>query len=278
MDNKRRMAIQAIATLVQNANWKGFWDGKIYTGATKQACVPGLNCYSCPGALGACPVGALQNSLSSLKFRFPYYVLGLLIFFGALLGRVVCGFLCPFGFLQDLVYKIPFFKKVKKWKFDNAFRYLKYIVLILLVVVLPIVYKLTPFFCKYLCPSGTIAGILLAITNKPIVVAFGKLFSWKLIILLSIILLSLMIFRPFCKYLCPLGAFYAPFNKISVVSLHYDAGKCTKCGMCEAACDMCINPSVSPNSTECIRCARCVSECPEGALHLGLRKKGQKEK
>ena len=114
MDNKKRTAIQVIATIIQNANFKGFFTGKIYQGQTKQVCVPGLNCYSCPGAVGSCPIGALQNSLSSMRFRFPYYVLGLLIFFGALLGRAVCGFLCPFGLVQDILYKIPFVKKIKK--------------------------------------------------------------------------------------------------------------------------------------------------------------------
>lgn len=95
MDNKRRLAIQSVAALLQNANFKGFFTGKIYGGNLKNVCVPGLNCYSCPGAVGACPIGSLQSFLSSYSFKFPYYVVGLLIFFGALLGRVVCGFLCP---------------------------------------------------------------------------------------------------------------------------------------------------------------------------------------
>ena len=106
--DKRRFSIQAVSALLHNANLKGFLTGKIYQGAGKNICVPGLNCYSCPGAVGACPIGSLQGFLSGLKFRFPYYVLGFLIFFGALLGRAVCGFLCPFGFFQELLHKIPF--------------------------------------------------------------------------------------------------------------------------------------------------------------------------
>ena len=73
--------------------------GNIYKGDLKGMCVPGLNCYSCPGAIGACPLGSLQSALLNSKFKTPYYILGLLIIFGALLGRVVCGFLCPFGLL-----------------------------------------------------------------------------------------------------------------------------------------------------------------------------------
>ena len=87
--------------LLHNANLKGFFTGKIYSGPLKSVCVPGLNCYSCPGAVGACPIGSLQSFLGALRFRFPYYVIGMLIFFGALLGRTVCGFLCPFGWLRS---------------------------------------------------------------------------------------------------------------------------------------------------------------------------------
>ncbi|MBQ6453760.1 MAG: 4Fe-4S binding protein, partial [Coriobacteriales bacterium] len=102
-----RCGIQSVAVLLQNANFKGFLTGRIYQGPIKAVCVPGLNCYSCPGAVGACPIGSLQATLGGASFKLPYYVLGLLVFFGALLGRAICGFLCPFGFLQDLLHRIP---------------------------------------------------------------------------------------------------------------------------------------------------------------------------
>ena len=153
-----RPSIQAVAALLQNANFKGFFEGKIYKGPIKSVCVPGLNCYSCPGAIGACPIGSLQSFLSGMKFKVPYYVVGLLIFFGVLLGRAVCGFLCPLGFLQDLLDKVPFFKK-NEFKIDKYLRYFKYVVLLLFVLILPFCFKLTPAFCKFICPSGTIAGI-----------------------------------------------------------------------------------------------------------------------
>lgn len=270
MDNKKRTAIQVIATLIQNANFKGFFTGKIYTGQTKQVCVPGLNCYSCPGAIGACPVGSLQNTLSSFKFRFPYYVLGLLIFFGTIFGRLICGFLCPFGLVQDLLNKIPFCKKIKEWKGDKILRYLKYVILVVFVVILPIMYKLTPFFCKYICPSGTIAGILLAISDNTLFKVFGKIFAWKFGLLLIIVIVSIMIYRPFCKYICPLGAFYGLFNKVAFVSIILDKEKCVNCKACYNACEMCVDASVNPNSTECIRCGKCVNACPKDALKLGI--------
>lgn len=269
MDNKKRMAIQAIATLIQNANIKGFFTGKIYQGQTKNVCVPGLNCYSCPGAVGACPIGSLQNTLSSYKFKFPYYVLGLIFFFGAIFGRLICGFICPFGFIQDLLHKIPFPKKIRTFKGDKLLRKLKYVVLVVMVIILPIVFKLTPVFCKYLCPSGTLAGILLSLSDTKLFAVLGGRFAWKVSILAIVVLLSIMISRPFCKYLCPLGALYAPFNKVSVVQMQLDGDKCVGCKACHKACDMCVDPSVMPNSTECIRCGKCISACPVNALKMG---------
>ena len=126
--DKKRFGIQAAATLLQNANFKGFFTGRIYTGQLKSVCVPGLNCYSCPGAVGACPIGSLQSFLSSRPIRIPYYVVGLLLFFGAVLGRAVCGFLCPMGFLQELIHEIPSFKKVNHFKCDKLLRKLKYLI------------------------------------------------------------------------------------------------------------------------------------------------------
>jgi len=271
LDNKKRTAIQAVAALIQNANFKGFFEGKIYQGQTKNVCVPGLNCYSCPGAVGSCPIGSLQNSLSSYKFKFPYYVLGLMIFFGALLGRLVCGFLCPFGFFQDLLNKIPFPKKIRTFKGDMALRKLKYVVLIVMVIILPICIKLTPIYCKYLCPSGTLSGILLVLSDTTLIKVLGSRFMWKVCILAIVILASIIIARPFCKYLCPLGAFYALFNKVSLVHMNIDMDKCIGCKKCASVCDMCVDPSVTPNHSECIRCGKCVSACPKDCLNISIK-------
>ena len=268
MDKKSRTIIQSVAALIQNANFKGFFTGRIYTGKIKSVCVPGLNCYSCPAAIGACPVGSLQNALSSYKFKIPYYITGLILFFGALMGRLICGFLCPFGFLQDLLNKIPFPVKIKKFKADRYLRMLKYLVLIVLVIILPICVKLTPFFCKYLCPSGTLAGILLAFSDTGLFRAFGSLFAWKACILGIIISASVIIARPFCKYLCPLGAIYAPLNKVSLFRLECDRSKCISCGKCAEACDMGVDPAEDPNSPECIRCLDCTRVCPVKAIKI----------
>lgn len=267
LDERKRNVIQGIAALLQNANLKGFFTGDIYQGAGKNVCVPGLNCYSCPGAVGACPVGSLQNTLSSYRFQFPYYVVGLMIFFGALLGRAVCGFLCPFGWLQDLIHRIPFPYKVKTFKGDRPLRRLKYVVLLVMVLLLPSMIRFTPVYCKYLCPSGTLAGILLSLSNTELFAVLGGRFLWKASILALILFLSLMLYRPFCKYLCPLGAFYAFFNRISVLRLSVNEQACIHCGKCAGACGMGVDPSHTPDSGECIRCGKCVSCCPVNALN-----------
>ncbi len=271
---KRRTGIQTAAALIQNANIKGFFTGKIYDGATKSVCVPGLNCYSCPGAVGSCPIGSLQSFLSGIKFRFPYYVAGLLIFFGALAGRAVCGFLCPFGFIQDLLFMIPFYKK-NRFKIDRYLRYLKYLVLLLLVIILPMTFNLTPFFCKYVCPEGTLSGLMLAAADKTLRAQLGPLFNWKFILLLITIVTSLIVYRPFCKYICPLGAVYGLFNRTAIYRMTLDKDKCISCGKCEKACRMNVDPSKTPNSMECIRCGECVDTCPNKALCLGIKKKDQ---
>ena len=103
LPSKRRL-IQVYAALLYNANIKGYISGSIYTSpTTKYVCVPGLNCYSCPGAVGACPLGAFQNALAESSVRAPYYVIGILAIFGLIFARTICGFLCPVGLCQELL-------------------------------------------------------------------------------------------------------------------------------------------------------------------------------
>lgn len=281
MGKRLRGWVQFAALLIQNANVKGFLTGKISRGAGKNICVPGLNCYSCPGALAACPIGSLQSFLAARPVKLPYYVMGFLLFFGALLGRAVCGFLCPFGFIQELLHKIPLpRKKLGRFRGDRVLRCLKYAVLAVLVIGLPLVLDWTPAFCKYLCPAGTLeGGIPLVLLNLGGVrFEIGTLFLWKLAVLLLILAACLFIYRPFCKYLCPLGAIYGLMNRASLYRMRPQPEKCTACGACARLCPMQVDPAKSPNSTECIRCGRCVSACPTGALHLGFREAKTAEK
>lgn len=269
--HQKRWKIQAAATLLTNAHITGFFTGKIYKGKLKGVCVPGLNCYSCPGAIGSCPIGSLQAVIGSSKFKFSYYIVGIMILFGVLLGRFVCGFLCPFGWLQELIYKIPskkFNTKNLKW-----LTYLKYVVLVLFVIILPmtIVNEVgmgDPWFCKWLCPAGILEGAIpLSVVNSGIRAALGALFTWKSCLLLGVIVFSVCFYRPFCKWVCPLGAFYALFNKISFYKFSIDKNKCVSCKACSKVCKMDVEVYKTPNHTECIRCGECIKICPCGAIH-----------
>lgn len=265
-----RTWVQAAATLLTNIHLPNFVKGGIYQGAGKTVCVPGLNCYSCPAASGACPIGSFQAVVGSSKFNFSYYVTGTLILIGVLLGRFVCGFLCPFGWLQELLYKIPGKKlSTKKLK---PLRYVKYAVLLLAVVLLPVLVVNDtgmgdPFFCKYVCPQGVLEGAIpLSIVNVGIRSALGRLFTWKLIILATVVVLSVLFYRPFCKWICPLGAWYALMNKVSLLGMRVDQHKCVSCGRCARVCKMDVDVTRSPDHAECIRCGKCVSACPVGAV------------
>ena len=158
---KRRL-IQLCAALLYNLNLKGFAEASIYKGRSKGLCVPGLNCYSCPGAVGSCPLGTLQNALSAMDRKLPFYILGVLLLFGVTMGRTICGFLCPFGLVQELLYKIPV-PKIKKNRVTQELSKVKYVILAVFVIILPVVFKAAsglpvPAFCKYICPAGTLEG------------------------------------------------------------------------------------------------------------------------
>ena len=282
--NKHRWKIQLGATLVSNPFFLNFVQGKIFRGKLKGVCVPGLNCYSCPAAAASCPIGAVQAVIGSSKFQFAYYVVGLLLLIGVLLGRVVCGFLCPFGWFQELLHKIP--SKKFSTKKLHILTYLKYVILLLFVVVLPMtvvneVGMGDPFFCKYICPAGILeGGIPLSLADPGIRASLGALFTWKSCILLGVVVLSVFFYRPFCKWLCPLGAFYGLCNKISMYRLEVDADKCTACGACSRACKMDVDVFHTPNHAECIRCGDCMASCPHQAItkSFGCKKASRKEK
>ncbi len=278
---KIRPLIQGVFTLVSNSWLPGYFRGTIYTGSSKSVCFPGLNCYSCPGALGACPLGALQASLNSAEFKLALYVAGFLIAVGAVLGRFVCGFLCPFGWIQELLHKIPVFKKRKKLKGERYLRLLKYVVLAVFVLLLPLfVVDITglgkPWFCTYICPSGTLmGGIPLVLANPMLRQAVGFLYAWKLLILFLLSALSLVIWRPFCRYLCPLGAIYGCFNPVALVRFRIDPQKCVSCGACQAACPMELPVWQKPNGMECVRCGACQKACPYGAIETTVPERGR---
>lgn len=268
-----RLWVQLAFAALTNGYVTGFLKGKIYTGPLKNICVPGLNCYSCPGALGSCPIGALQAVLGSRSYKISFYLLGFFMVIGSVFGRFVCGWLCPFGLVQELLHRIPFPHKRKNLPGHRRLVWLKYGILAVFVVLLPLLAtdflgQGQPWFCKYICPGGTLfAGLPLVLSNVSLRGAIGWLFRWKLVILAVCVLGAVLYYRPFCKYLCPLGAVYSLFSGIAFYRYEVDEDKCTGCGRCRQVCGMDIPVWKEPNSPECIRCGACLQACEQGALH-----------
>lgn len=267
-----RRLVQLYCALLYNANLKGFPAGEIYTGKMKGICVPGLNCYSCPGAIGACPLGALQNACASSGSRAGTYIMGILLLFGLLAGRTICGWLCPMGLIQELLYRLPT-RKLKKGRATRVLSGIKYGILAVFVLALPLWYGLKqnlplPAFCKYICPAGTLegaVGLLRAPGNGELFSMLGILFTRKVLIMLGIGLCSVFAFRFFCRFLCPLGAIYSLFSRAALIGVRVDPVKCNHCGNCVQACKMDVR---KVGDRECIHCGQCMETCLRSAISI----------
>lgn len=269
MPTKRRL-IQIYAALLYNANIKGFVTGKIFKGDSKAMCVPGMNCYSCPGAIGACPIGSLQAALADSGASWPAYVIGIILLEAVILGRTMCGWLCPAGLLQELAYKIKT-PKLKKSKITRVLSYFKFVVLFVLVIGVPLFYGLylnvsVPTFCKYICPVGTFEGSMFLLTNpanESLLSNLGQLFTWKFFVMVAIMVASVFIYRVFCRFLCPLGALFGLFNKFSILGVEVNEEKCNGCGKCVSECKM---DTKRVGDHECIMCGECKNSCANHAI------------
>jgi len=274
-----RRWIQSVATALSNGYLLFPQTKMIYQGRLKSFCVPGLNCYSCPAATGACPLGALQNFFAYLRAGWRegillpgLYVIGFLGLLGGFVGRMPCAWLCPFGFFQELLHKIPSPKK----EIPRFFTSVKYGFLLLFIFLFPLLfvdefgYGVT-WFCKFVCPAGTLeAGLPLMVLQPELRELAGVLFAHKVSILVLIVAAAVLYRRPFCRVICPLGAFYSLFNRVSLFRMAYHPDRCLHCEACARNCPMGVKPYEAVNQTDCIRCLRCVYEsCPQGALSWG---------
>ncbi|MDP8236371.1 MAG: 4Fe-4S binding protein [Candidatus Erginobacter occultus] len=241
---------------------------RIYQGPLKQFCTPGLNCYACPYAVNACPLGSLQYFIGYGKYHFSLYVAGFLLLFGALAGRLICGWICPFGLVQDLLYKI----KSPKFRLPGPLRHLPWLALLGFVILVPLLAG-SPGFCRFICPAGSLqGGVPFGIFSSQIRSLVGTLFFVKIAILVFFLAGSVFLFRLFCRTACPLGLIYGFFNRIALLGLTFDRSSCNECGLCEKACPVDLVPQRGGYlSGACIRCLNCRDVCPQGSFRFGLR-------
>ena len=248
----KRWIVQLISLLIMNS---------LFLQQLKGIHFPAMNCYACPLSNFACPIGTLQHFV--IIRQIPFFTLGMLGIIGAFFGRMSCSWLCPFGFLQSILYKI----KVPKLSLSNRFGWLRYVILIVLVIIIPFI-TLEPWFSK-LCPVGTIqAGIPWLILQPDLRELVGWLFGLKIFILIFFLIWSMVTSRPFCRFICPLGAIYSIFNKISAFQFKIDKEVCKECGICNEVCPMKINVLEGSQQSQCIRCMECVKACPYGAIKI----------
>ncbi len=264
---RARRYFQLGMSLGANGYLKGFLAKAVYQGSGKGFCVPILNCYACPSAFFSCPLGSLQHFM--VVHAVPYYAMGYLGLIGAFVGRMPCGTLCPFGYFQELLYKLSSFK-IHIPRYLRSFRF---VVLVSLVFVVPWL-TAENWFSK-LCPMGTLIGGLPWVSISSEVRAMIRDLFWiKIALLIFFTASSVVAKRPFCQTTCPLGAIYSLFNRLSVVRLRWDASTCTHCDKCFEVCPMEIKVYEGENTGHCIRCLDCTA-CEAIAVTTVLSREGR---
>ena len=270
-----------------------------------------LNCHACPLAVMACPIGTIQHYVGLRAI--PWYVLGVIALSGSLAGRAACGWLCPFGWIQELVYRIPVPKwsvsprtrsipwlyavlvtivylgtggLLWSWLVQSSFWFGIYLIagfvvyallglsrifaLIGVVVVVPLLTAET-WFCK-LCPAGGLeGGIPWLLLDGSLTAMVGGLFWLKMGVLFAFFVWMAVTPRPFCRWICPLGAFWSPFNRASTLHLSVDSERCIECNRCRAVCPVDIAIYDDEGSPACIRCLKCLDECPVSCISVESR-------
>ena len=198
-----------------------------------------------------------------INFKWTMGIIMLLVVIG---GTIYCGWLCPYGTLQEFANKLARFFKIKQKKMPKAIhkylKYMRYIVLLLNgLITSSIVFSIMSFE-----PRNNLISLLMGYT--PAIIA--------LVVLIGFILLSMVYERFYCNYLCYEGAKYGLMSLARPITIHRDKDKCINCGKCDSVCSMNIEVSKFEvlRSPECINCFKCVDDCPvEDTLVYGFKPK-----
>ncbi len=243
--SRYRTAIQGLFLVA----WLGPLGLRVHT-----VCAPVFHCYACPLASFACPIGILAQ-FSALHVM-PFLAIGILVVTGALVGSFVCGWACPFGLLQDLAARVP----LPKWDPPYWLTHMRYAALVGLVIILPWFFGESHplFFCR-VCPAGALEGSVPMMVTQA---AAGQAVAWpnamKLGVTGAVVLAMFFVRRPWCQILCPLGAIFGLFNRISLFAIRFYPARCVDCGKCGAKCDFGVSSRIRADDPRCIRCMECV--------------------
>lgn len=240
---------------------------------------PFFFCYSCPFAVAACPLGLMEHAAIDLVLMGVMeglmlfaYTFGFLAVVGVIFGRAFCGWACPIGALQDAINGIreKFVKKLFGDRFDvdrPRLKYLKYF----FIPFIPIAsyFTLELFYTRF-CPIGGITGTIPSLLFFPGQWEPSTDFPIKVISITLFFVLVVVVGRGWCRFLCPIGAIFAPFNKISLLKLERKED-CQLCELCSESCPMQIKSPGTEDDPECVLCGRCVESCEHDSLSIKFR-------
>lgn len=265
--------------------------------------LPVLECFSMPSKTVLCNFGILQRNLSfdwAMSPVIPFASIAAFIIVGALVGRAMCGWICPLGFLQDLLARIAQFFKVRQKELPRKVHQMlitvKYMVLFATISIVASVgltytinwllgkkYSLSLGICGHapyclICPVPVLFVTIPSILNTIFVGAPLPLlpvtFYIGLTALMALLIFSLILRRFWCRYICPLGALMSLFNKFSLLNIKKKQNGCTTfCSGhkrdCNKICPMQIEVSRKENPSsdlECMLCYECAYACANKAL------------
>lgn len=303
---KRLLKINTIRIIVQFLSFL-FFSATIFNLGSLPVLLPVLWTWGLQQNAVGDAFTALQLMLSGWQQSapvFPWLAVASFLAIGVLLGKSLCGWICPFGFIQDLIDLIKVKKMEVASKTHEDMTLIKYLVLGIALFITGTfsvakllgahrsyenamgIFAYAPFTA--VSPSETlfatlpkmVQGFSNSIVEKPVWEALAEvlnltpLFWVQFFILLGVLVFAAYVPRGWCKYFCPHGAIMAVLNRFSFMGLRRDPVKCVKgeCRECVKACPMKVRILELPwekfSDPECIYCLKCIDACPNKAIRL----------